>query len=351
MRMQKAVVDRKIFSPGRWCSQALFILAASLSIIIFQTSLASGAYRVRAVPFLDLYRPAGKPGIQVAAFKSFGSTRVPYADATVFVAFPDGGAWFGKTGLLGRCEIPARVILPHIETRSGPATLRVALSLDGTVDEKRITVSKSELVQYAESAADGKVEQGNALARKGGLREAIFLYREALVLDPLSPRAAYNIGLAYEKLGMMRMAVAAYADYLLQCRGKAQDREDVKKRVIKLSRDLTPPPFVPARLFGMLEEASSLGVGGDLFGALRFYEIAQAVAPWWAEPYYGAGIVYYHLAVQNSFSYVDNAVRCLKNFLAAVPHGDTRVGPVQKRIKDLLTIKEGLNAPKTVSSY
>ncbi|NOY87347.1 MAG: tetratricopeptide repeat protein [Deltaproteobacteria bacterium] len=343
--------ERSVFPPGRGCRPALFILAASLSVIILQTSIASGANNGRAVPFLDLYRPAGKPGIQVAAFKSFGSTRIPYADATVFVVLPDGGAWFGKADLLGRCEIPARVILPHIETKSGPATLRVALSLNGTVDEKRITVSKSELVQYADSAADSKVEEGNALARKGGLREAISLYREALVLNPLSSRAAYNIAFAYEKLGMMRMAVAAYADYLLQCQAKAQDREDVKRRVINLSRGLTPPPPVLARIFGMLDKASALAVGGDSFGALRLYEIAQSVAPWWAEPYYGAGIVYYHLAIQNSFSYADNAIRCLKNFLAAVPPEDARIEAVRKRVKDLLTIKEGLDAPKTVSSY
>ena len=195
------------------------------------------------------------------------------------------------------------------------------------------------------------MKRGNALARAGKFREAIHLYRRALLLDPGSRRAAFNIALAYEKLGMFRLAVAAYADYLVRFQAEAQDRETVKEKVLLLTSGMKPPPPVPARLLAILDEASESALAGDLFAALRLYEVAQSVAPWWAESYYGSGMIYSHLAVQNSFNYAEGALRCLGNFLAAVPAEDARVKAVRKKIADIKMIKEGFDAPKTVPSY
>lgn len=346
--------------PARGHGSLMMIFLLVLGAVIFLPARYLEAEGGKAAPLLELYRPASRSGLALTAFKSFGISKVPFANASVLVKLPGGRVWFVITDPLGRAEIPAREILAslgngeNVEDEEGGDRLvevTAALSLNGTVDEKRIAVSRSELLQYSGNAAESEVERGNALARAGKFREAILLYRRALLLDPGSRRAAFNIALAYEKMGMFRLAVAAYTDYLVRFQAEAQDRESVKKKVLLLTREMKPPPPIPARLLGILEEASEAVLAGDLFGALRLYEVVQSVAPWWAEPYYGSGVIYSHLAVQNSFNYAEGALRCLGNFLAAAPAEDERIKAVRKKITDIKMIKEGFDAPKTVSSY
>lgn len=324
----------------------------SLAFLLFLTVLLPGkpafAQGKDVVPVLELYRPAGRPGLAVAAWRSFGSSRIPFPGASILVKLPDGRTWFTRTDPLGVAEIPAGEILGAMEGSEGPATVRAAVSLSGKTAEESIGVTRGELIRLSGNAARAEVDRGNELARAGNYREAIRFYRRALDLDPECQRASYNIALAYEKLGMKRLAIEAYADYLTRFKTQAEDRESVKEKVLLLAKEVDPAPPVPANLLKVMEEGLKAALSGDFLRALGLYEAAQSRAPWWAEPYYASGMVYAHLSVQNTFHYADAALRCLGNFLSAAPPGDARIADVKKKLADFRMIKEGLNAPKTV---
>jgi Flp pilus assembly protein TadD len=63
----------------------------------------------------------------------------------------------------------------------------------------------------AASGADALVQEGNALADRGRMDEAVVRYEKALALDPRNPLAHYNLALAREAAGD---AVAAERHYV-----------------------------------------------------------------------------------------------------------------------------------------
>ena len=318
-----------------------------LSLLPCRPALGQG---VAPVPVLELFRPAERPDLAVAAWKKFGASKVPFPGAPVLVTLPDGRVRTLETDHRGMAWIPAGEVLAAVGESDAPARVGAVLALDGKLAEKSILVTRRELIQFSRNAAQAEVDRGNDLAREGRFREAAYLYRRALELDPECRRAAFNVALAHEKASMNRLALAAYSEYLVRFPDEADDREAVKRKAILLAKGMDPPPPIPARLGGIMEKGLEAALSGDLLRALGHYEAAQLVAPWWAEPYYASGMVYAHMAVQNSFNHAEAAIRCLGNFIGAAPSGDARIKDVRKRIADLKAIREGLNAPRIVPS-
>ena len=337
-------------SGSLWRGKAACRLAGLLLPYLL-ASILPGAFAGMLTPVLELYRPASSAAVKFKTVLAEGENRIPYAGATVLVSLSGGAIWFAKTDLLGRGDIPVSEIIARAGEKSETITLSVSVALNETVDEKRLVFSRSELLLLSRSAAEKKVSEGNVLAKAGRIEEALLRYRQAVRIAPDFPKAAYNEALACEKLGRRRVAISAYSEYLLRFPSEVSDREAVKGKILLLARGLDPPPPVPSELHGLLGQAGAAALGGNPFEALRLYEIVQSAAPWWAEGYYGAGTVFFHLAVQNSFAYAVGAVRNFENFLAAARPEDARVETVRAKVREIRKIKEGIDAPKTVSVH
>ncbi len=87
-----------------------------------------------------------------------------------------------------------------------------------------------------EAAARAAYKRGADLYSQGRWREAIVAFEEADRLKP-SPRLQFNVGQAYEKLGDVPAALAAFARYLRADPG-ASNREAVEKQVRSLESRL-----------------------------------------------------------------------------------------------------------------
>jgi hypothetical protein len=87
-----------------------------------------------------------------------------------------------------------------------------------------------------EAAARAAYKRGADLYAQGRWREAIVAFEEADRLKP-SPRLQFNVGQAYEKLGDLPAALAAFARYLRADPGAA-NRDAVEKQVRSLESRL-----------------------------------------------------------------------------------------------------------------
>jgi tetratricopeptide (TPR) repeat protein len=282
------------------------------------------------------------------AVKSYGSTSIPFADAVIDVSLEGGGSWRLQADRLGRASLSAAEILETFPPGQEEKTLSATLALDGQTASKSLRVSRAELERYAQCASDALVEEGNRLAKAGTLKEALARYRRAEGQDPRNPRAVYNMGLAYEKLGMPYLAVASYAKYLERFPVQNADRDALKRKAITLAKGLALAPPLPRTALDRMESARALVAKGDLYKGLWGYEMAQSAAPWWPEPYLAAATVYEFLAVQNSPAFLDSACRNLDLFLFSASTADPRSSTVRKKFLELKILKEGLNAAKTV---
>jgi len=67
----------------------------------------------------------------------------------------------------------------------------------------------------------------------------------------------------------------------------------VKQRVIGIVKQLaSAPPPLPQAAVGMMEQGHEAVKAGEYTQAFYCYEVAQALAPWWAEPYYSEAVVF-----------------------------------------------------------
>jgi tetratricopeptide (TPR) repeat protein len=88
-------------------------------------------------------------------------------------------------------------------------TVRGYRQLDGGDLEGALASFNGALAQqpFAHAAKTGK---GMVLARKGDLKEAVGVLREALVLNPDPVRTHYELGRVYQRLGYFEKAIAEF---------------------------------------------------------------------------------------------------------------------------------------------
>ena len=85
--------------------------------------------------------------------------------------------------------------------------------------------------------AEKNIEVGQYYMKKGNYDAAIERFREAARYQPNLARAYRLLGEAHEKKGNKAEAVKAYRKYL-EILPAAEDAGKVRKRIVKLSRDL-----------------------------------------------------------------------------------------------------------------
>ncbi len=85
--------------------------------------------------------------------------------------------------------------------------------------------------------AGKNIEVGQYYMKKGNYDAAIERFREAARYQPNLARAYLLLGEAHDKKGNKAEAVKAYRKYL-EILPRAEDAAKVRKRIVKLSRDL-----------------------------------------------------------------------------------------------------------------
>jgi tetratricopeptide (TPR) repeat protein len=297
---------------------------------------------------VEILRPAGgEPYLTVSVQKRIGSFQIPCGRAGVVLAGPQGLSLTTVADLSGNARFLLTEIPKALKSQPEQIPLTATVSSEQAQITETITMSYKEIGHYLEAAAESLVAEGNRLAKGGGFKEALEKYRKALALYPNSARASYNIGLAYEKLGMMYLAVSGYSEYLVN-HPEAEDRLAVERQVVELVKGMSPRPLIPAGAATLMEEGRKAVASRNYLDALRSYERAQSFAPWWPEPLYSAGLVLEHLGYQNSVTYFTPAIQHLALFLEAADPKDARVAEVRQKIEVMKKIDQELKAPATM---
>ena len=299
---------------------------------------------------VEILRPAGgEPYLTVSVQKRIGSFQIPCGRAGVVLAGPQGLSLTTVADLSGNARFRLTEILKALKSQPEQIPLTATVSSEQAQITETITLSYQEISRYLEAAAASLVAEGNRLAEGGRFKEALEKYRRALALYPNSARASYNLALAYEKLGMMYLAVSGYSEYLVN-HPEAEDRLAVTRKVVQLAKGLSPRPLLPAGAATLLEEGRKAVASGNYPEALRSYERAQSFAPWWPEPFYSAGLVLEHLGYQNNVTYFTPATQQFALFLEAADPKEARVAEVRQKIEAMRKIEQALKAPATIST-
>jgi tetratricopeptide (TPR) repeat protein len=134
--------------------------------------------------------------------------------------------------------------------------------------------------------------------------------------------AEENRGATSEQEGRLREALQHYLSALqrLPMRPPANLEQPLRERIIRLVLRLDPPPAVPEEAkrhatYSMVAVSHSTGPA-DLDDAIKEWDEALRVAPWWAEAYYNAALV-----LEKRERYADGA-HYLQMYLLASPHAE-----------------------------
>lgn len=133
-------------------------------------------------------------------------------------------------------------------------------------------------------------EADNHLAN-GNYRLAIFTYRDALIKNPNSIRAHYNLGIALAKIERYEQAIAEWEKVLLLDPNNAGARENIQRAKAKISGASQPAPLVtaegaaqpaavqknpqpmqPSPVNDLLAKASKANSAGDYATAIKYIE-------------------------------------------------------------------------------
>ncbi len=317
-------------------------MTASLLLILALASPAS-AEGLR----LELLRPAGAdPVLGVRALRVFAAGEVPCAGAKVILTLPGGLSTEARAEASGTARFDPRS-LSYLLPASGAASLSASAQCGALKAKASFGVSAAELHAYIEKAVESLTEEGVRLANSGKLREARAAFVRALELDPACERAGFNLALADEKLGRARLAVSEYVRYLL-LHPKAPDRAALERKAARMARHLKPGPALPREAVDFFEKGRGEAASGRYAGAAAAFAAAQAVAPWWAEPYRAAGLLREHLAAQGNFlTHCEGALAEYQSFLEIAPE-DGRASDIKARMEHLRGLRAGLKAPERI---
>lgn len=154
---------------------------------------------------------------------------------------------------------------------------------------------------------------------------------EALNLQRAKNEVCIDQGKSFESNGQLRKALEIYKSCLTQI--EQWSAQDIKLRgyIINLVHRMDPPPAIPeeARKHAVYADTALKSATYDnrkgFDDAIREYEEALIIAPWWAGAYLNLGIVY-----GNAENY-EAAIRSLKLYLIASP-GAPDAQAVQNKI-------------------
>lgn len=175
-------------------------------------------------------------------------------------------------------------------------------------------------------------EADNHLAN-GNYRLAIFTYRDALIKNPNSIQARYNLGIALAKIERYEQAIAEWEKVLLLDPNNAGARENIKRAKAKISGASEPAPSVtakgaaqpalaqgnpqstqPSPVDDLLAKASKANSAGDYATAIKHIEELMAIRKDVAESYIIKGDALLGMA-----RYLDS-INEFKKALALNPH-------------------------------
>ena len=298
---------------------------------------------------LELLRPAGSdPVLGVRVLRVFPKGEVPCAGARVVLTLPGGLTREERAEASGVARFDSRQ-LSYVLPEKGGASLAARGRCGALSAEASFGVSAAELKAYLQGASKRLADEGVRLAGSARMPEARALFEEALALDPGSSRARYNLALADEKLGRRRLAVAEYVRYLLM-HPEAPDRAALGRKVARLARGLKPGPPLPAEAAEVFEKGRLEAASGRWVQAGAAFAAAQALAPWWPEPYRAAGLLREQQAMRGKGAFLAHSEAALaeyRSFLETAP-GDPRAADVKSRMERLRAVRSGLNAPQRI---
>jgi len=298
---------------------------------------------------LEVLRPTRADVILgVRVLRVFKKGEVPCPGAKVSLTLPGGLQAEERAEASGIARFDPRK-LAYVLPRSGAVGLEAKARCGAAAAETTFSVSAPELETYLRESSAGLTDDGVRLAGSGKLPEARLQFLAALELDPSSQRARFNLALVDEKLGSSHLAVSEYVSYLL-LHPAAPDRAAVGRKVARLARGLKPGPPLPMEATELFEKGRAEAAAGRYALAGAAFMAAQAVAPWWPEPYRAAGLVRELLALQGmgGFSvHCDAALSEFQSFLDISPR-DSRTRDIESRMGRLRSIRSGLNAPKNI---
>jgi len=323
----------------------VWLLAASL--LLWAQGIACAT---DAKPLLWILRPAGSdPHLSILVLKDYGTIRIPYAEAKVTVTGPEEFCQVFTADLMGNVQVNPADIMGSLKDRPEHIKLEASASLGDQTAQATITVSQQELDRYLKQTVEALTKQGDQLGGEGKLTAALRKYQQAHSYDPSSAPVTKRLALAYEKLGMLYLAVAWYSQYLLLPSADISVRQAIKQKVIGIVKRLDAKPPIPQVALAIMEKGRWAVKTVQYPQAIYCYEMAQGWAPWWPEPYYSEALVFEYLAFQNNFTtYAQSAIQHFELFLTAATDHDPRASDVRSRVQKLRKIMEGLNAPQWI---
>ncbi|MFH1724181.1 MAG: hypothetical protein ABII00_06105 [Elusimicrobiota bacterium] len=298
---------------------------------------------------LEVLRPVRSDAILgVRVLRVFKKGEVPCPGAKVSLTLPGGLRAEERAEASGIARFDPRK-LAYVLPRSGAAQLTAKARCGAAAAETAFSASAAELKTYLRESSAGLTDDGVRLAGSGKMAEARPRFLAALEMDPYSQRARFNLALVDEKLGRSRLAVSEYVRYLL-LHPETPDRAALGRKVARLARGLKPGPPLPKEAADLFEKGRAEAAAGRYALAGAAFMAAQAIAPWWPEPYRAAGLVRELLATQGTggFSvHCEAALSEFQSFLDISPR-DPRRRDIESRIERLRAIRSGLKAPKQI---
>ncbi len=332
--------------------------AAALFVLLIAAGAASAAQLT-----IEVQDSTDSPGsLMVQVSRVFPSGQIPAPSAKIKIS--DNAAFSRDltADLMGRAFIPLQD-LTAVASGGAAVTLTFTASAGDEQAQLQYQLVPADLQAKILAAMKLLAARGKSQADAKDYAGAQETYQKMHELDPNSKVALYNLGLAFENNHRPRQAVAAYLQYLAVPGSHADQQDQVSEvrnlrmralvlqtgvgtqrtvieKIISLEKTLTPRLAVSADAQAQFKQASDLAAAGNMEQALDLYEKIELQCPWWAEPYYAAGLAAEYLAYHRNFTYIDRAIRNFNLFQDAAGPGDqARTADVKARLSDLVAVK------------